>query len=240
MTRKKIEIGERYGILTVKNKYMNKGGVYVCTCEKCGGQYIANATQILKYQNSGCTPCRKKINEENNKKKMREKYMEMVGMRFGDLTVIDYIGQKPGKTGALHQMALCKCEKCGSNTEINIRSLTGGKSKQCKKCNKEGLKKGQEITEMASVDGTLIFGIRENRALNSNNTTGYKGISKKGNGYRAYIKFKRKYYHLGTYKNLDDAVAARKKAEDCLFGEFLEWYKETYPKEWEIINKKQG
>ena len=57
--------------------------------------------------------------------------------------------------------------------------------------------------------------------------------------YRSYITFKRKQYSLGCYKKLEEAIEARKKAEENIYGGFLEWYKGTYPKEWEIINKKQ-
>ena len=42
------------------------------------------------------------------------------------------------------------------------------------------------------------------------------------------IGFKGKAYHLGTYDKLEDAVAARKEAEQRYFGEFLEWYNENY------------
>lgn len=41
------------------------------------------------------------------------------------------------------------------------------------------------------------------------NTSGHIGVSKKGNGWRARIFD----IHLGTFKNLDEAIAARKKAE---------------------------
>jgi hypothetical protein len=34
---------------------------------------------------------------------------------------------------------------------------------------------------------------------------------------------------LGSFRIIEDAVEARKKAEDRLYGEFLEWYYETHP-----------
>lgn len=45
----------------------------------------------------------------------------------------------------------------------------------------------------------------------------------------------RKQYSLGTYDNLDDAIAARKEGEAHIWGDFLEYYKETYPQCYEKI-----
>lgn len=42
--------------------------------------------------------------------------------------------------------------------------------------------------------------------------------------YKALIHFQKKTYCLGTYKTLEEAAAVRKKAEECLFDGFLEFY----------------
>jgi len=54
-----------------------------------------------------------------------------------------------------------------------------------------------------------------NTRKQKNNTSGIRGVSyEKGkNRYRAYISFESKRIFLGTFKNLDDAVKARKEAE---------------------------
>lgn len=52
-----------------------------------------------------------------------------------------------------------------------------------------------------------------NRALSKRNKTGYPGVEKRGNSFHAAIKtvdFRR---NLGTFKTLEEAVAARKKIE---------------------------
>lgn len=56
---------------------------------------------------------------------------------------------------------------------------------------------------------------QQNRSLQSNNTSGVAGVvySKKYNSWRARIKANNKYYHLGSFKSFDDAVAARIKAQ---------------------------
>ena len=61
-----------------------------------------------------------------------------------------------------------------------------------------------------------------NRKLNTNNTSGAKGIiwSKSHNKWRARICVNKKYIHLGLFDNFDDAVKARKEAEEKYFGEW--------------------
>ena len=57
-----------------------------------------------------------------------------------------------------------------------------------------------------------------NTKLSRRNQSGYKGVRKSKSGkWIAYIFFNRKQIHLGTYENIEDAVYARKKAEDKYF-----------------------
>ena len=58
----------------------------------------------------------------------------------------------------------------------------------------------------------------------SDNLSGVRGVyydGKRGK-YRARIKFRRKIYNLGYFTNLEDAIKARKRAEEDYFGKFLE------------------
>lgn len=59
-----------------------------------------------------------------------------------------------------------------------------------------------------------------NRRLQKNNTSGAKGIRRKGSGYEAYIKKDRKQYYLGIHPTEAKAIAARRQAAERLFGEF--------------------
>ena len=54
---------------------------------------------------------------------------------------------------------------------------------------------------------------------------------KNRNLWKAEITFKSKRYNLGRYADKDLAIKARKKAEEELFGNFLEWYENVYKKE---------
>ena len=56
-----------------------------------------------------------------------------------------------------------------------------------------------------------------NMPLKADNTSGYTGVSKTKYGtFRAYITVNKKRIDLGQYKRIEDAVAARRKAEDLL------------------------
>lgn len=52
------------------------------------------------------------------------------------------------------------------------------------------------------------------------NKTGYKGVSKRRNGFRSEIMCRGKKYHLGTYKTPEEASAAYEKKAQELFGEY--------------------
>ena len=70
--------------------------------------------------------------------------------------------------------------------------------------------------------GTQISKIREMK-LTAANTSGCRGVyyEKKTNKYRARLKFKGKIMNFGTYARFEDAVAARKRAEEEYYGTFL-------------------
>lgn len=61
-----------------------------------------------------------------------------------------------------------------------------------------------------------------NRVTPSNNTSGIKGVSwrKREQKWRAYITVNHKRIELGNYIDIEDAIEARKKAEEKYFGEW--------------------
>ena len=60
----------------------------------------------------------------------------------------------------------------------------------------------------------------------STNTSGVRGVyyDKKSNKWRARLKFKGKNMNFGSYEKFEDAVAARKKAEEEYFQTALDTY----------------
>ena len=61
-----------------------------------------------------------------------------------------------------------------------------------------------------------------NRKLFSNNTSGVTGVcwNKAANKWAAHIRINKKRIHLGYFNDFEDAVKARKEAEEKYFGEF--------------------
>lgn len=65
-------------------------------------------------------------------------------------------------------------------------------------------------------------GNSQNCGISKNNTSGVTGVIwlKSRNRWQARIMVNRKTIYLGLYKNIDDAAAARRSAEEKYFGEF--------------------
>jgi hypothetical protein len=59
-----------------------------------------------------------------------------------------------------------------------------------------------------------------NCGIKKNNTSGFKGVNKHANKWRAYIKYNNKQIHLGTFENIIEAALAYNKKAIELFGEF--------------------
>lgn len=68
-----------------------------------------------------------------------------------------------------------------------------------------------------------------NRPKQTNNTSGYKGVYRRGNQWFAKVVKNRKQYHFGLYKTPEEAAKAYNKGAESLFGEFakLNKIKET-------------
>lgn len=59
-----------------------------------------------------------------------------------------------------------------------------------------------------------------NRCVYKNNTTGFKGVTREGNGFRADIQVGKKRIYLGNFKTAESAYAAYCAAAQKYFGEF--------------------
>lgn len=115
----------------------------------------------------------------------------------------------------------CECLKCGETTEVSHNNLVTGTTKSCG-CLKRAAQRNI-YKKLHHVDGTCVEFI-ERREKRSDNKTGCTGVSVHNGRYRANITFKGERYYLGTFDELEDAVAARKKAEEELHGNFLREY----------------
>lgn len=216
---------KRFGRLTVVKRtedYVRKNGqkepVWECKCD-CGNKtaVIAYALKSGQVKSCGC---------------LKKEITDLKGEKFGHLTVISFSSKK-GK----HTFWECKCD-CGKSIIVNASSLVQGCTVSCGHIRRirsqENILQNQEGVY---VDNTSIYAALS-RKIARNNTSGYTGVMKYKQKWRAYITFRKKRYYLGDYIDIQDAVKARKKAEGWLHGDFLEWYAAEYPEKWEKIKRK--
>ena len=182
--------------------------IWHCRCD-CGGEIDAPLPQLTSgYRKScGCLS--------------HPPMKDYIGKRFGNLTVLAYAGKRAG----MHRWR-CRCD-CGKETIVGQTLLQSGKTKSCG-C----LQEKQILENLKLCDGTSVAILEAVRSrLLPTNTSGVTGVyqNKRTGKWCAQITFKGKTYSLGTYSRIEDAAKARKKAEDRLFGEFLDWYYSEYP-----------
>ena len=205
--------GQRFGRLVClepSSQRDEQGGTqWLCQCD-CGNQCLVATHQLLcGYKKScGCLS--------------HPPLKDYVGKRFGMLTVLEYAGKRDG----MHRWR-CLCD-CGNETIVGQTLLQGGRTKSCG-CLQNSIIK----TNMKFVDGTSVTLLEKTgKRLLKNNSSGYNGVylNRRTQKWTAQIGFKGKNYNLGSFSRIEDAVDARKKAEDRIYGEFLEWYYQTYQK----------
>lgn len=127
---KKDLTGQKFGRLLVINRAEDeirydkryKNGIsYItmwnCECE-CGNTCIVSTTRLLKGLTRSCGCLRKETTSTVFTK-------NLVGEKFGDLTVIEYKGSKKGRS-----LWLCEC-KCGNKILCTQHELTQENKKDC-------------------------------------------------------------------------------------------------------------
>lgn len=208
-------VGQRFGRLVVieKTSQKDKGGtcyLYRCHCD-CGRETLAISTSLKNGNVRSCGCLRQDIRRR-----------DVTGQTFGYLTAIE-----PTEHIKNHSVIWRWRCSCGAVIEAPLDSVLYSGRRSCG-CESQKLKTKQITNARKSVewiDGTCVNRIRSNK-LQSTNTSGVRGVSwHKGMGkWLARIMFKGHSYTLGYYTELEDAAAARHKAEKMYFEDFLKWY----------------
>lgn len=209
--------GLKYSKLTTIRKTgsnKNKMMMWLCQCE-CGNlkEVSQNDLQSKGVQSCGCLHKDVTVNDLTNKK-------------FGRLTVLGDSGVR--KNNHNNVVWSCLCE-CGNVSNINSRDLISGSSQSCGCLQvdvaRETLKdtsiktdkwNRKESTKLTSLD----------QKLSSTNTSGYKGVTwdKSRKKWVSQITLQGRHMNLGRFSNKQDAINARKEAEDKYFKPILEKY----------------
>lgn len=139
--------------------------------------------------------------------------LDLTGQRYGKLVVIG-----PAENIGTRTAWLCRCD-CGQETVIRSNRLRSGHTSSCG-CGAPG--SGAGPRGLTYIDGTCVEMLRA-KTVRRNNTSGVPGVDwvARKQRWRASICFKGKRYYLGSYRSFDDAVKARKEAEEQFHDRFL-------------------
>lgn len=184
----KLDVNHTIGHWTVLRK--NGDRTWLCRC-RCGTERNVPETWLLSGLSKSCG-CRKSRAQDLHEK------------RFGRLTVIEPIGEKH-PDGSIRWQCVCDC---GNETVVSSNHLLQGHTMSCGCWNRETFKSGK-----THVQGTCLE-ILFSPTIRKNNTSGHTGVHKKGSKWIAYITVGKTFYWLGSYDNYEEAVDARKKAEE--------------------------
>jgi hypothetical protein len=193
--------GQRFGRL-IAVKYVGKSK-WECRCD-CGNMVTALSNNLRRGNTTSCG-CARQGHAMSHVK-------NTVGQRFGKLVVLEEL------TGG---KVKCRCD-CGNIKTINKAHLLHGDITSCGCDQKEMAKKNREPFLYC---GTDINKIKASNAT-SRSKSGVRGVcwdDRKGK-WRANIGFKGQKFDLGYYDNIDDAIAARKAAEEKYYAPLIkEW-----------------
>lgn len=200
--------GQRFGLLTAVRREKSKGGKtqWLCVCE-CGHTKIAETSMLKagKTWHCGCATGRMK----NSSK------LDLLGKRFGRLIAVRQTKERNSKGSVIWE---CSCD-CGKTVHIAAEHLVSGNTKSCGCLKQEKQKKiGDQLT---FYDGTCIDWLRS-RKNRSDNTSGFRGVYKRGNKWMVSIGLKGKRYYCGMFENFEDAKNTRLEVEKVLHDGLVE------------------
>lgn len=161
-----------------------------------------------------------------------QKGAELVGKTFGMLTVIKKAPKNNDKFNRTFWK--CRCE-CGNIKNIPTSQLTGGMTKSCgcyyKKNPQKRMESAIKVREAKDLkEKTDLSNISKN-VSQINSKSGIRGVCWSNNAQKwiSYLNLKGQRIFWKSFDNKQDAINARKKAEEIYFEPILEKYnyKET-------------
>ena len=127
------------------------------------------------------------------------------GQQFGSLIAIEPTTHKSADRSIYWK---CRCKSCGKEKEIPANQLKKGVQVSC------GCERAKRLQETNGyIEGTCLKNVFSDK-MNSNNTSGHKGVYLKRGKWAAKIQYKKKAYYLGAYDKIEDAIDARRLAEN--------------------------
>lgn len=146
--------------------------------------------------------------------------LDLTGQRFGKLVAVEIAGVDKKR----NTLWKCQCD-CGNiTTTPSTCRLRKGKTKSCGCLSNDTLISWGKSND--NKEGTKLSTLTSK--LSSVNTSGAKGVywHKGASSWTASITVKGKNVYLGLFINKQDAIDARKAAEDKYFKPMLNKYKD--------------
>lgn len=202
----KKNIGNKYGNLLILDSKREKNKTFwYCKCD-CGiAKWIrADAVKGGKTRSCGCT-----------------QYVDLLNKKLGRLTVIEKTDKRSKKGSVVWK---CKCD-CGNTIEVSSNDLNKTRSCGCirkEKCKLIGKKMAKASYDKNVIEDVNVAALKKD-TLFKHNTSGVTGVCYDTHNKKwfAQIYFKNKCHRLGWYNKKEDAIKARKEAEERLHKEFL-------------------
>ena len=200
-------IGQRFGIYTVigaAESTTSGRRRWLCRCD-CGTERIVLGSNLKNGHSESCG-CRR--------------IRDLTGERVGRLTVLERSERYASRGKRNVRLWKCLCD-CGNITYKATDTLTNPQQSMCSDC-------AQRYAAACAregagyVEGTQLSRI-QNPVQEASNATGIRGVyfETKTHKYRARLKFRGQMYNLGSYPTLEEAVQARRAAEEDIYGNFL-------------------
>lgn len=165
---------------------------------------------------------------------MGRKIEDLTGKRFGRLVILELTNKRTSGGSTIWK---CQCD-CGNLCEASSQNLKGGSKQSCgclsreqkyKRIRSTAVKNGRKnYNQSQQVENTKLDSISSRVHVGRNNTSGVTGVSwnKKAQKWVSYIKLRGRSIYLGSFHNKQDAINARKAAEEKYFKPILEKYGE--------------
>lgn len=160
-------------------------------------------------------------------------FKDLTGQKFNRLTILE-LGER-NSSGQIQWK--CRCD-CGNIVLVTTTYLKTGHTKSCGCLSREMassrlqsekfIKSRENYRKNKFLKENTSLALISNKKIRKNNTSGCTGVvyQKKLKKWRASIMFKGRRIELGCYSKIDDAIKARKEAEEKYFKPILEKYKE--------------
>lgn len=231
--------GQRFGRLTVlaaTEKRNNKKIVWLCKCD-CGDEAEVTSTYLTRGDTRSCGCLNRELAGQRMKAQRKDQeFIEKSEQRRLEAVRRDYTGERFGMLVAIKPTEERKynsivweyrCD-CGNHCYKAINQVLHD-NPNCG-CISEEMYRNNGLKSIVHLHSEIEYDTNakmlRNKKPMKGNISGVRGVTwaKHAKKWRALINFKKKKYDLGYFKHKEDAVNARKRAEEMLFEPFLEWY----------------